>query len=215
MERIRTALEENPAHGYSPASPWPAVSASGIREVEIGGTKSPLLPLCCWPEPSNQPEAWTIRIRIDSSVHLDKGQDWTAHLARAAKGQRQHAREEGVQPNRLDSTIVLLRLTSSPRAIVSTSGGGEAAKEGWPITFEHIACNLDLQLVASSGLWKLTSRTGRATGAMDVGGVTLANFCARSAIPTLNAGTGNLSPNTFDSGTAGVRRVAEANHREC
>ena len=39
MERIRTALEKNPVHGYSPASRWPAVSASAIREAEIGGTK--------------------------------------------------------------------------------------------------------------------------------------------------------------------------------
>lgn len=39
MERIQTALATNPAHGYSPASPWPAVSASAIREVEIGGKK--------------------------------------------------------------------------------------------------------------------------------------------------------------------------------
>lgn len=69
---------------------------------KLAEQKSPLLPLCCWPEPRNQPEAWTIRIRIDSSVHLDKGHDRTAHLARAAKGQKQHAREEGVQPNRLN-----------------------------------------------------------------------------------------------------------------
>lgn len=34
MERIRRALEENPAHGYSPASPWSAVFASAIREAE-------------------------------------------------------------------------------------------------------------------------------------------------------------------------------------
>lgn len=36
----------------------------------------------------------------------------------------------------------------------------------WAITFEHIAFNLDLQLVTSSSLWKLTSHTARATGAM-------------------------------------------------
>ena len=34
MERIRRALEEHPAHGYSPASPWSAVFASTIREAE-------------------------------------------------------------------------------------------------------------------------------------------------------------------------------------
>lgn len=130
MERIRTALEENPAHGYSPASPWPAVSASGIREVEIGGTKSSLVPLCCWPEPSNQPEAWTIRIRIDSSVHLDKGHDWAAHLARAAKGQRQHARGEGVQPNRLNHCPSATYIESPSNCFLPLVGARRRKKDG-------------------------------------------------------------------------------------
>ena len=47
-----------------------------------------------------------------------------------------------------------------------TARGGQAAKEGWALTFESIAFHPNVELVTNSGLRKFTGHTARATGAV-------------------------------------------------